>query len=92
MNGPAVVAIQLVYEKDTPFARTDQEIWQLTRLFCPECGKKPVFMDPGPGDYYVGQDYVCATCGASFCLPTTVLPYNDIGHQRAKLLLESGVS
>lgn len=45
------------------------EHWEKLELFCPSCGKQSVWHDTGAGDYYVGEQYMCADCGASFYLP-----------------------
>lgn len=33
-----------------------------TEHYCPGCGEQQVWVDEGPGDYYLGSDYVCANC------------------------------
>jgi hypothetical protein len=42
--------------------------WEATELFCVNCGKQPVKVEPGSGDYYVGPEYMCLSCEESFCL------------------------
>lgn len=32
--------------------------------FCPFCGKQEVWESQDSGDYYVGSEQICATCGA----------------------------
>jgi predicted RNA-binding Zn-ribbon protein involved in translation (DUF1610 family) len=39
--------------------------YQLSGLFCPTCGKQEVWAEQGGGDYYLGVDYVCASCGST---------------------------
>jgi hypothetical protein len=45
-----------------------QTEWTRTELFCPKCGKQPVFEEKGEGDYYVGADHCCTACGHNFTL------------------------
>lgn len=40
-----------------------------TDLYCPNCGKQEVWEEQGFGDYYLGVDYACTNCYASFNLP-----------------------
>ena len=35
-------------------------------LYCPRCATRSVWFETGDGDYYVGVEYRCATCGATF--------------------------
>lgn len=39
-------------------------------FYCPECGKREVWMNDGSGDYYVGEDYICMACESIFYLPS----------------------
>jgi predicted RNA-binding Zn-ribbon protein involved in translation (DUF1610 family) len=34
--------------------------------YCPSCGKKNIFKEDEPGDYYVGVTYICTECGNAF--------------------------
>jgi hypothetical protein len=45
------------------------EDWEATEFFCPFCGKKRVWSDSGPGDYYMGPLRLCLACGVSFSGP-----------------------
>lgn len=45
---------------------TSTSWWLRGGLFCPECGAKGVWEEQSDGDYYVGPDYACTTCGAVF--------------------------
>lgn len=61
--------------------------YEKTDLYCPSCGKQKVWVEQGSGDYYVGAEYVCTSCTASFHLPT--LGSNDksyTGEQMIKQL------
>lgn len=53
------------------------ETWAATHFYCPVCGKQPVWAEQGPGDFYVGSDYLCLACGATFTLPTYSDAPND---------------
>ena len=44
------------------------EDWSAGELFCPQCGMKTVWEEQGPGDYYVGSDYLCESCGSVFTI------------------------
>lgn len=37
-------------------------------LFCPNCGLKEVWQEQSPGDYYVGEDFICAACKHDFTI------------------------
>lgn len=50
-------------------------------IFCPTCGAKQVWEEQGGGDYYVGEEYLCLGCGATFNLPT-VGPADKYAMQR----------
>jgi DNA-directed RNA polymerase subunit RPC12/RpoP len=43
--------------------------YESINLFCPYCGKKSLWRDHGPGDHYVGQEYLCISCRQIFYLP-----------------------
>jgi hypothetical protein len=45
------------------YSRT--EAWFKTDYFCPICGKKEVWSEAGPGDYYAGPRILCVECGGS---------------------------
>ena len=36
--------------------------------YCPSCGSKGMWIEQGPGDYYLGSDYVCTKCTKSASL------------------------
>lgn len=48
-------------------------------LFCPGCGKGPVYEENGEGDYYVGKDFWCLACGSTFNLPYGVTKDPSLG-------------
>lgn len=49
-------------------------------LYCPLCGAKEVWIEGGPGDYYLGPDHYCGSCGAGFNLPC-YSESNEVGQQ-----------
>jgi rRNA maturation protein Nop10 len=44
------------------------EEWTLTSFYCPHCASKTVWEAEG-GDYPVGPELFCSTCGGSFYSP-----------------------
>lgn len=64
-----------------PMGHSHTEIWDKNDLFCPNCGGKPVWNEQGPGDYYVGEQYICLKCGYSFTIQE-----GDVDAQRFELL------
>lgn len=38
-----------------------------TKLYCPLCGVRGLWVEDGPGDVEAGQEYVCAACGGDGC-------------------------
>jgi hypothetical protein len=45
-----------------------QETWELTDLFCPQCGSKTIWHEVSPGDYYVGEQHLCLSCHVTFTI------------------------
>jgi len=43
-----------------------KEQWESTEYFCPNCGSHTVWRKCGEGDYYVGEDHICISCGNMF--------------------------
>lgn len=54
------------------FSHKYSETWEPTEYFCPNCGEKSVWHECSPGDYYVGEQYICLKCGNTFYLPMGV--------------------
>lgn len=46
-----------------------REMKILTELYCPNCGKRDVWVEDGDGDYYAGPDYGCKACNHCFNMP-----------------------
>lgn len=44
--------------------------YELTKYYCPSCGKKEVWTDNGAGDYYEGTTFLCTSCETAFTMPT----------------------
>jgi len=65
--------------------------FEKTDYFCPECGAKDVWEEAGPGDYYVGADFVCISCGSDWTMqgPGVSKEQNMIGKIEQ---LKSGVT
>lgn len=40
------------------------EEYEKTELHCPLCGDRSVWSETGPGDFYVGADFLCTSCSA----------------------------
>jgi transposase-like protein len=60
---------EVAYYIGGEFSHKYEEEWLKTDLFCPSCGENRVYDEQGMGDYYVGPQFLCAACGASFFLP-----------------------
>lgn len=41
---------------------SDTMHYDLTKLFCPGCGARTVWVEWGDGDYYQGREHICASC------------------------------
>lgn len=39
-------------------------------MFCPNCGKREIWVECSDGDYYMGPQHVCSNCDFSFCMPS----------------------
>jgi transposase-like protein len=67
-----------------------QTTYLMTTLFCPSCGKQTVWNEDDPGDYYVGETYVCTSCDSHFTIqgPNVIEP-KEIEAQVVKQLREA---
>lgn len=56
-----------------------------TKLYCPSCGKRTVWVDESSDDYYLGSNYYCISCNSMHCLDFCVTkmdnPYQMIIEQ-----------
>ena len=59
-----MIEIEIKYEAGHSYA----ERYEQTELFCPGCGVKGLWDEQGGGDYYVGENFVCTSCGAVFTM------------------------
>lgn len=57
----------------------------LPDLYCPNCGEKNVWHEDDPGDYYVGEEYQCGSCGAGWNMPSGVMPEQATNEQGAQI-------
>lgn len=60
------------YNGKGEFSHKYEEGWEATKRFCPNCGARNVWHETDPGDYYVGEEYLCLTCDHRFYLPMGV--------------------
>ena len=51
-----------------PAKHTYEFRFQISELFCPECGKQDVWIEDSPGDFYVGPEHRCGSCGNEFTM------------------------
>ena len=63
------IVFDVKYYTRGEFTHKYTESWSFAEYFCPCCSRYSVYVDNGPGDYYVGEGYVCIDCGASFYMP-----------------------
>lgn len=59
------------------YSHSYDESWEPTPYYCPHCGKRTVWHEMSGGDYYVGEQYLCTNCAASFELPSGAEPRED---------------
>lgn len=57
-----MVKVQVKYS----LGHTIVELFTKSPMFCPQCGRKTVWVEQGDGDYYVGPNHVCQECGINF--------------------------
>jgi transposase-like protein len=53
-------------ESDRKHQKNKEFSW--VDLFCPYCGRMDVTKENGAGDFRLGPEYVCESCGSSFFL------------------------
>jgi transposase-like protein len=59
-----IVQVTVKYEAGHSY----RQQWGPTEHHCPGCGAKDVWSELGVGDYYVGAEFLCRVCGASFTM------------------------
>ena len=63
---PGVITLRRSY---LPAKHTYDFTFLQTSLFCPKCGERDVWDEDSAGDYYVGSEHRCGSCGYEFYLP-----------------------
>lgn len=61
------------------------ETWEKIDYFCPACGKQAVWHAVSAGDYYVGEQFLCADCSAEFYLPNGASPNEKSWQNKQRL-------
>lgn len=51
------------------WSHSNTEEWGKLDIYCPKCAAKDVWHSMAPGDYYVDEQYLCASCGCTFYMP-----------------------
>lgn len=46
-----------------------EETWEKSDLLCPQCTSDTIWEESGLGDYYLGNPFLCLTCGIYFYMP-----------------------
>ena len=84
---PCSVSIEVKYFRgDGTHYHSHTRQWErLPNLHCPNCGEKAVWHEDDPGDYYVGEDYQCARCGAGWNMPSGIWPDQATDKQGAQV-------
>lgn len=81
-----MIRFDVMYYSKGKFSHSYAEGWEPTAYFCPHCGKQSVWMETSGGDYYVGEDHLCADCGANFNLPGGADPRPDNDQDKQRLV------
>lgn len=63
--------------KSKEFSHKYSERWSLTEYFCPQCGKKDVWIRGDGGDCELGEKHICTECEHTFYLPDGVSKASD---------------
>jgi predicted RNA-binding Zn-ribbon protein involved in translation (DUF1610 family) len=71
------VAIVIEFDIKYEAGHTYRERWDECEWYCPACGSGEVYADQGGGDYYVGNQHACVSCGAAFYLPSVDVQPRD---------------
>jgi hypothetical protein len=53
------------------------EVEPVPEMYCPACRAASVAVEHGAGDYYVGPNYYCFTCGSTWTIQGPTKP-NDL--------------
>ena len=65
------------FNRNGSLSHSYEEGWEKTDYFCPCCAKQEVWNEQSGGDFYVGEQHLCAACGATFHLPSGAYPRAD---------------
>ncbi len=61
-------------------------VWIMAEdIYCPACGVKACWVERGPGDYYVGPQYICVECGGQWNLPNGVEDASKYKYDKQRL-------
>lgn len=64
-------------------------VYKKTDFHCPGCGEKQVWKEDGDGgDFYLGEDYDCVSCGANFNIPHYAGGNEDHGYEGKQVLTQ----
>ncbi len=67
---PGSAAFRVAYYQHGKETHAYNEKWVTTDYFCPNCGKKSVWVEDDPGDYHQGPSYLCTACAHDFTMPS----------------------
>lgn len=77
------ILIKVDYFRDGgALSHSYEERWGKSSLFCPNCGGLSLWVEDGPGDYYLGRSHLCVNCSHGFCLPSE--PSDDSNDSQSK--------
>lgn len=65
--------------------------YQKCDLFCPNCGTRSVWQEQSPGDYYVGEDFICTACNQNFTIQGP-MPMSEPNQLKKIEQLKSGMT
>jgi len=60
--------IKILYGTPEKVSHSSEEEYEKTEFYCFRCGKKGVWEGVCPGDYYLGQTWMCEYCGEDFTM------------------------
>lgn len=73
------------------FSHQYEETWEKIDMYCPNCGKQDVWHENSPGDYYVGEGYLCTDCKHVWTIqgPHEIHPSHEQDIQRITAITRS---
>ena len=69
--------IQITYYRNGEYSHSHKEDWEITHLYCPNCGVQNVWAEQSEGDYYMVSELLCIHCKHHFFMP---LGPNSVAH------------